>query len=181
MGPLMKKIGHTLYDNPDWILKSIKMDLNAKQSWTEKMMDPFIQKDPLKHLGSSVIEWGSMSDRDYVRSRILIGLDEQKDYLTGENLTDEVIEAVLSKLSAVVPQIPRSKPKQPKQQELKFDDKERATKPTTRAEVDPAIAVMDYEGGGTAKYRESKYMNDKQLIWEAYISKALPYPALKIK
>ena len=176
IGPLYKKIGMTLYNDPEWLALQLREHLEYKQSLSKhytynnyRELNDMLDSE-MKPMTPYQVNIAKMSDAEYIETRILPDYNSMYEEITLEDLPKETIDIVVSQYSTAIPEGPP-----PEQQEFDFDkedgkefdsDKEEGKKrfiPGPTRELKPHATPT---GLGTFESRMKD--KDANLIWEAY-------------
>ena len=149
LGPLYKKIGITLYNDPEWLADQMNTHLDYKQGIGKKVSKG-------DDVASHVTAQAKMSDAEYMKTEILPDYNRLYKDVTLEDLPEETITAVLSQYSTAIPAVPP-----PKQSELNFDDEETALKRKIE-ETEKALADPDLQY--YVRHRDTEHVHKQAML-----------------
>ena len=149
LGPLYKKIGMTLYNDPEWLADQMNTHLHYKQGIGKKVSKG-------DDVASHVTAQAKMSDAEYMETEILPDYNRMYREVTLEDLPKETMTAVLSQYSTAIPAGPP-----PKQAELNFDDEETALKRKIE-ETEKALADPDLQY--YVRHRDTEHVHKQAML-----------------
>ena len=162
LGPLYKKIGMTLYNDPEWLTHQMSGLLGDKQRTTNqyadnnyRIMDDMLDSK-VKPMPPDLVKRAKMSDAEYIKTEILPDFNRLYKEITLEDLPKETITAVLSQYSTAIPAGPP-----PKQAEFNFDNEETILKRKIE-ETEKALADPELMQG--VRYRDTEAVRKQAML-----------------